>query len=57
MNEKEIIQSFLYYVEEYHNLSLALDTGWFTSELERISDNAVEFYIDQWIERQNENQE
>jgi len=55
MNEKEIIQSFLRYVDEYHNLTLALDTGWFTSELERIS--GIEFYIDQWVERQNENQE
>ena len=55
MNEKETILSFLSFIDENYNVELAVDVGWLSSELQRVSD--VEFYIDQWLERKNENQE
>lgn len=55
MNEKEIILSFLNFIDENYNVELAVDVGWCQSELQRVHN--VEFYIDQWVERQNENQE
>lgn len=55
MNEKDLILSFLSFIDENYNVELAVDVGWCQSELQRVHN--VEFYIDRWLEENNREKE